>query len=1021
MSKEIYRFLLFWFVVAVVDINPVHSQYFGRNKVNYRRIDFKVLETPNFEIYYYLQNGTVRDRIALQCEQWYQMHQTVLKDTFKRPNPVIFYNNHADFQQTRAIEGNIEVGTGGVTEALKRRVIMPFMESNAQTDHVLGHELVHAFQYHLILDSLTMDAIANLPLWMVEGMAEYMSIGYQDAHTAIWLRSAVAGNRMPTLKDLTNHPDLYFPYRWGEAFWAFVAGTWGEQMIKRLFMRTARDGYENAIKEILGIDAQKFSEKWQEALRRAYTPYQRTTSTYALGKKLVVKHDAGELNIVPSISPDGSRVAFWTERNLFRLDLYVADAETGDNLERVTSHSFTSHVDEYSSFESSVAWSPDSRQLAFVAFAKGSNRLIIARADKGRIMRQIDIPGVPAISNPTWSPDGKSIVVTGLVDGQSDLYLYQLESGKVIQLTNDRYSDLQPSYAPNGKWIVFATDRLSVDYKPQQHSYNHNIALYNFESKSVTNLDFFPGANNLNPVFGPDNQEIYFLSDRDGFRNLYSYNIYGKRLYRLTNYFTGITGVTMFAPAISASRQQNKVAYTYYNNNAFLIYTAPIKSFNPVAVDTNAVNMQAAILPPFARTGLNLVQRNLTESPVDRYSIESFNQVSYKPRFQLDYIGNTGVGVTTGLGFGIGLVGGINGMFSDILGNNQLFGAISLNGELYDIAGQFAYLNQKNRINWGVSVSHTPYLSGAQYLFLDTLESRGDDPQQVLNSSMDLLRTFEDQISVFASRPFSQSRRVEAGLSYARYYYRMDRYTDYYDPTGQIYIDSKRERQTTPKGYGFSQGYIAWVSDNSSFGVASPLSGHRFRFEAGKYLGVVNLQNLLADYRKYFRFAPVTLATRNLYVARFGRDAESGLLPPLYVGYSSLVRGYEALQFADNGDIHDDVTINDLIGSSMYVANAELRYPLTGPERLSSIKSRFFLSELNMFTDAGIAWGKSNIVGGFKNIGFSRNNAQLIMSSGISLRINLFGYIVLEPFYAIPWQNGGFSNGDIGLNFIPGW
>lgn len=1021
MSKFIYHCLIFGFVFAAVSIYPAHSQYFGRNKVNYRSFDFKVLQTPNFEIYHYLQKGSVRDRIAQQSEHWYQMHQSVLQDTFKRANPIIFYNHHADFQQTRAIEGIIGVGTGGVTEALKNRVIMPFMESNAQTDHVLGHELVHAFQYHLVLDSLSLNALNNLPLWMVEGLAEYMSIGNQDAHTAIWLRSAVANNQLPTLKDLTNRPDLYFPYRWGEAYWAYVGGTWGDSTIKQLFMRTAREGYESAIKNILGINAKTFSAQWKEAIKAAYAPYQKITSIDPIGSRLMAKNKAGELNIVPSISPDGSRVAFWTQKDLFSLDLYVADAATGNNLERITSNSFTSHIDEYSSFESSVAWSPDSKQVAFVVFTKGRNRLIIARADKGKIERQIDIPGVPAISNPTWSPDGKSIVMTGMVDGQSDLYLYRLETGVVTPLTNDRYSDLQPSYSPDGKWIVFATDRLSIGDKPLQHDYSHNIALYHLESRSVTNLHFFPGANNLNPVFGPDNNLIYFLSDRDGFRNLYSYHLPGKQLNRLTNFFTGITGITMFAPAISVSRKGDQIVYTYFTNDAYSIYAASSKAFRPVAVDAADVNMLAAVLPPIVHTRQSLVQRNLTQSAFEVVSTASFREVPYEPKFQLDYVGNTGVGISTGGGFGTGLAGGVNGLFSDILGNNQLFGAVSLNGELYDLAGQFAYLNQKSRINWGASLSHVPYLSGAQYLFLDSLEVHEGDTQQVLNSSLDLLRTFEDQAAVFASHPFSQTRRLEAGLSYARYYYRMDRYTDYYDPSGSIYIDSKKERQPTPKGFGFGQGYLAWVGDNSNFGVASPLSGHRFRFEAGQYLGVVNLQNVLADYRKYFRLAPVTLAMRNLYVGRYGRDAESGLLPPLYVGYPSLVRGYEALQFADDGNISDDITINDLIGSKMYVANAELRYPFTGPERLSGIKSRFFLSELNLFTDAGIAWGKTSIAGGVKELGFSRNNAQLIMSSGISMRVNLFGYMVIEPYYAIPWQNGGFHNANFGLNFIPGW
>lgn len=431
--------------------------------------------------------------------------------------------------------------------------------------------------------------------------------------------------------------------------------------------------------------------------------------------------------------------------------------------------------------------------------------------------------------------------------------------------------------------------------------------------------------------------------------------------------------------------------------------------------------MQAAMLPPFNRVGVNIVQPNIVQTPFALVPETELIQVPYKPKFQLDYVGNTGVGVSAG-GYGTGLAGGVNGLFSDILGNNQLFGAVALNGEIYDLAGQFAYMNQARKLNWGVSASHVPFLSGAQYLSQDTIQDRNGDTLEVLNYSLDLLRTFQDQVSVFASLPYSQIRRFEAGASVARYYYRLDRYTDYYDPTGTFFIDRKKERLSTPKGFSFAQGYVAYVGDNSFFGVAAPLAGHRFRFEVGQYLGVVSMQSVLGDVRKYFRITPLTLAARTLFSARYGKDAEGNILPPLYIGYPSLIRGYEALDFAQNTEINKGVTINDLMGSRMFVSNLELRYPLSGPERLSGIKSRFFLSELNLFTDGGIAWGRANQPGeGNSNGKLLPSNATFVLSTGLSLRVNLFGYLIVEPYYAIPWQNRGLRNGTFGLNFIPGW
>lgn len=997
----------------------ISAQYFGRNKVNYNKLQFEVVQSPHFELYHYLKNNSARNRYAQDLEHWYRMHLQVFRDTFKARNPFILYNTHADFQQTNVISGLIGVGTGGVTEALKNRVILPFMESNAQTDHVTGHELVHVFQYLLVKesDSLSLRSLENLPLWMVEGLAEYMSIGYRDALTALWLRSAVADNRLPTLKDLNNKPDLYFPYRWGQAFWAYVTGIWGDNIIRPLFFATAKDGYKEALKKVLGMDEKVFSQKWKDAIINAYGQYQQTHSLIAPGVELITKRNAGKLNVVPSISPNGELIAFWTEKDIFNIDLYLAEAASGRIIKKLTTNSFTSHVDEYSSYESSVAWSPDSRQIAFVAFAKGRNRLLIVD-EKGKLEREIDVPGINGFSNPSWSPDGNTIVLTGLVDGQSDLYSYNLKTNAVKRLTDDRYADLSPSYSPDGKWIVFATDRLSIGNKTVQHQYSHNIALYNVATGKVEMLDFLPDANNLNPVFGNDNNTIYFLSDHDGFRNLYSYSIDVKELSQLTNLYTGITGITLFAPAISVSRETGQIVYSYYNQKGeYTIYIAKNSDFKKTNANSTVAS-RGDMLPPFNRSGANIVQANIENAQLAVVPETELVSKPYRSKFQLDYLSNNGgVGVSTGGSFGPQAGGGVLGIFSDMLGNHQLYTMLSINGEVYDFGGQFAYFNQNQRVNWGAAVSHIPYISGMQRLSLDTLVLESDT-MQVANLSTDILRTFEDQGSLFASYPFSQTRRVELGGSFARYYYRLDRYTDYYTPDLQFFIGNDREKLPTPKGFNFGQVYLAYVGDNSQFGVASPLTGHRFRFEAGKYFGIANLETVMGDFRKYFRVAPFTIATRNMYAARFGRDAESGILPPYYIGNPYFIRGYDALDFATENS--DQISINDLLGSKIFVTNAELRFPFTGPERLSAIRSRLIFTELNLFTDGGMAWGNPRSPGDGKPNPAQRN-PKYILSSGLSMRLNFFGYLIIEPFYAIPWQNGGFKNASFGINFIPGW
>lgn len=568
-------------VLGLVACSFANAQYFGRNKLNYEKYPFKELRSPHFKLYNYLGSKEEGTKIALQMEQWYKMHQQVLSDTFTQPNPVILYNNHADFQQTNAVSGLIDVGTGGVTEGLKDRVIFPVMASNAQTDHVMGHELVHAFQYHLLKtsDSLSLRSIGNLPLWMVEGMAEYMSIGFIDSHTAIWLRSAILNNKLPTLKDMVKKPDEYFPYRWGEAFWAYLTARYGDTIIKPLFMRSGSIGFDDAIKQLTGKDSKTISEDWKNSLIQFYTPLQTGQSLKPSGKKLIGNDRAGETNIVPTLSPDGKLIAFWTLKNLFSFDLYLANAATGEIGKRITTNALNTHVDQYSSFESTIAWSPDSKQFAFVSFAKGRNQLLIADVN-GEISKRIFIQDLQSFSNPAWSPDGKSIVISGLVNGRQDLYLYSLDDQKLTPLTDNYFSEIEPSWSPDGKWITYATDRPSYRNEKFPHYFSHQIALLNIQDKTERILPFFVGANNLNPIFSPDGKSLFFLSDRDGFRNLYQYDVETGSIFQNTNFFTGITGITRFAPAISISALSGTIAYSYYDDDNYSIYTIPVRDLS---------------------------------------------------------------------------------------------------------------------------------------------------------------------------------------------------------------------------------------------------------------------------------------------------------------------------------------------------------------------------------------------------------------------------------------------------------
>ena len=130
---------------------PASAQdYFGQNKVRYRSFDFQVLKTEHFDIYYDQETAAIVPEAARMAERWYARFSKALRHDLSRRQPLILYASHPAFEQTNAIYGDLSEGTGGVTEALKRRIVVPFAGPLAETDHVIGHELVHAFQYDVV-------------------------------------------------------------------------------------------------------------------------------------------------------------------------------------------------------------------------------------------------------------------------------------------------------------------------------------------------------------------------------------------------------------------------------------------------------------------------------------------------------------------------------------------------------------------------------------------------------------------------------------------------------------------------------------------------------------------------------------------------------------------------------------------------------------------------------------------------------------------------------------------------------
>src|SRR5580765_5598945 len=243
-----------------------NAQYFGRNKVQWEHFQFKVLQTEHFDIYYYDREADVVNDVGRMAERWYTRLSKTFNHTFGH-KPIVLYANAADFQQTTTTPEIIGQGTGGFTDPFMNRVVLPLTGDYADNDHVLGHEMVHVFQFD-IAASLTNNRrrfqLETMPLWLVEGMAEYFSKGRIDPLTSMWIRDATIHNRLPDIRRLSRDP-RYFPYRYGQALLAYIGARFGDEAVVRYFLSAGLVGVEEAVERATGVPAKQLFSDWAES------------------------------------------------------------------------------------------------------------------------------------------------------------------------------------------------------------------------------------------------------------------------------------------------------------------------------------------------------------------------------------------------------------------------------------------------------------------------------------------------------------------------------------------------------------------------------------------------------------------------------------------------------------------------------------------------------------------------------------------------------------------------------------
>jgi hypothetical protein len=781
--------------LGVLSPPELSAQFFsvGQNKIQYRKLDWRILRGPHVNLYYYPEEAELAPAALAYAEASYDTLAVQFGHDVAERIPLVVYASHTDFEQTNILPFTPPEGLLGATDFLKRRVSLPFRGNFAEFRHTLRHEMVHVFQLDLLSEAYLQAprrSRFDFPLWWTEGMAELWS-GGQDARDEMVLRDLTLSGRLPSLRQLTwLVSGLVYPL--GGQIHRWLADTYGDWRIATMYKEQNRhDSFEDAIMAVYGRSLDQLSDEFQLAMRRRYYP-----SADSLAPLTVLGREVAKLAVKPVFLPDtnggSGEVAFVSPATGY-VAIYRRGLDSGRTRTIVTGGR-SAEMESFHPFDSRMDASRPGL-LLFIARHGDRDALVVWDLEKNEVGGRYQFPELVSLLSPQWMPDGNSIVLSGLSQsGVSDLYRIHLPEGRLEPLTADRYQDLDPTPAPDGRRIVFASDRAADGLHGAA-----NLFMLNLDSARVAPVTAGSWKDEA-PSWAPDGR-IYFTSDRDGVLNVFSVDTLGNGRRETSAWSGAFDGVPLPDGA--------GLLVGGFHDLSWNLYRYP--------VDTMARRERFALEPGDSVAPWTWIAAGDTAGSVIA------SREPYRSRMTLDFAAANAV-VIPGYGGAQGAVF----VMSDVLGDHMVFGALGsfqgreLGSIFSNINASAVYLNLSRRVNWGIGAFRT---KGRNF--------EGDNVvayDETAYGALGIIRY-----------PLSRFTRIEATF--------IAEHSDRVDFT--LPVDE-------PRRVGWIASHLlSYVHDNSLWVNSGPIDGGRVSFSAGLSNDFTNSRFdsylVSADWRRYLR------------------------------------------------------------------------------------------------------------------------------------------------------------------------
>jgi hypothetical protein len=853
---------------------PAQAQfipYFGKNKVKYDNFNWRVYKSPHFEIYYYPEFEQHLGRVSSYAESAYQKVSGELKHEITFPIPLILYKTHSEFEQTNLFPDFVPEGVLAFAEPVRDRMVLPIDEPYDKLQGLITHELTHIFEFDLIPRSVLS---RNVPLWVDEGLADYMRATW-DNLDLMTLRDAAVVDQVPRLSRLGNERDNTNPrlvYNLGHAAFEFIAARYGKEGIRQ-FLYTLRKnllggGAEDIYQQAFRVKPEEFDDAFDKWLKERFKPFRDKQRPSDYGRDLAPDQDKSSFTQVFSFapSPTGELVAAISGN---RAD-GEADVVLLSTKDRVVVRNLTKgYTGEFEGLSisndfvagRSLAFDPKGDTVAFFARTGKGRSLILVSALTGRIVRRLPV-SLDQPSGPCLLPDGRHALFSALKEGIADIYGMDLETGEIKNLTNDPFADSDPQVSPDGALVVY--NRRVSGY---EKIYSFPLA----DPSKKTQLTF--GAfDDMAPSFSSDGIRVYYASDEnDDIFNVRSLDL----ITGVVRQYTDVLGGNM-APATLPGKAGDRVAFISYFKGEYRLHS--IETGDPLSEPDAEVRASSEEIVDFQPdvTHQVLPQNKRKKRLFEKLYLEGRPPINVGVTSSGDFFGGTAVALT------------------DVLGD-QNFVATALSIREYRTY-EGTYINLASRFHYGLSAYDTTRFFYSNYYV----------PQNYYSRDGAFLTQRLTGASLIGQYPLSKFRRLELSASAVRINEK------YEDPSvTQAVIDAGGNPGAVLSNATFLPVNVGFVQETTRFREYGPLDGSTVavNLEIAPGFGA-SRRGADIDARKYLRLGSSS-AVFALRARAFHSEGDNPAIR--YFGGNMELRGYGYSSFS---------------GNTGFFANTELRFPV---------------------------------------------------------------------------------------------